>query len=165
MFSKEKTPVQRDDPVKTAMFCRFRRVSTCACKFLLRNSGVTSSRARKPYPRGWSCENSYVLSMLTRIYVPCACTFLLRNSRVSSSWWENPIREDDLVKTAMFCRFWRVSTCACKFLLRNSGTTSSREKYPNQEDDLVKTAMFCRFRRESTCACNFLLRNSRVSSS
>ena len=131
------------------MFCRFWGVSACACNFLLRNSRYEFSRENQ-YPRGWSSEKQ-LCSVDFEVYLRARATFFSETA--------------DLVKTAVFWRFWGVSTCSCNFLLRNSRLTSSRGGIPFREDDLVNTAMFRWFWGVSTCSCNFHLRSSGFSTS
>ena len=106
------------------MFCRFWGVSACACNFLLRNSRYEFSRENQ-YPRGWSSEKQ-LCSVDFEVYLRARATFFSETA--------------DLVKTAVFWRFWGVSTCSCNFLLRNSRLTSSRGRIPIGEDDLVKSS-------------------------
>ena len=104
------------------MFCRFWGVSACACNFLLRNSRYEFSRENQ-YPRGWSSEKQ-LCSVDFEVYLRARATFFSETA--------------DLVKTAVFWRFWGVSTCSCNFLLRNCRLTNSRGRIPVWEDDLVK---------------------------
>ena len=131
------------------MFCRFWGESACACNFTLRNSGSSENSCvlrilrciymfvqlssqkqqtyelsrENPYPRGWSSEKQ-LCSVDFEVYLRARATFFSETA--------------DLVKTAVFWRFWGVSTCSCNFLLRNCRLTNSRGRIPVWEDDLVK---------------------------
>ena len=133
------------------MFCRFWGESACACNFLLRNSGssenscvltilrciymlvqLSSQKQRifdfsreNPYPRGWSSEKQL-----------CSVDFEV-NLRARATFFSETA---DLVKTAVFWRFWGVSTCSCNFHLRSSGFSTSRGRIPIREDDLVRNS-------------------------
>ena len=171
-FWSEKTLSERDDPMRTALFCQFGRVSTCVSNFLLRNSGNSSPRLKKPIREKWSSENSYVLSILWCIYVRVQLSPQKQQKYEFSTWkpypremiqWEQLCsvdfeviyvlvqlssqkqrkyqfssektlsERDNPVRTAMFFRFWGVSTCVCIFLLRNSGNTGSWLENPIRE--------------------------------
>ena len=82
----------------------------CSCNFLLRSSGNTSSRWRIPIR-----EDDLVKKQL------CSVDFEVNLRACATSFSERA----DIVKTAMFCRFWGVSACACNFLLRNSGSSEN----------------------------------------
>ena len=78
-----------------------------------------------PYPRGWSSEKQ-LCSVDFEVYLRARATFFSETA--------------DLVKTAVFWRFWGVSTCSCNFHLRSSGFSTSRGRTPIREDDLVKNS-------------------------
>ena len=146
-----KTLSERDDPVRTAMFCRFGGVSTCVRNFLLRNSGNTSARLKNPIRERWSSENSYVLSIL-EVYLRACATFSLETAEIRVLDWKTLSERDDPVR-AMFCQFGGVSTCVCNFLLGNSGDTSSGVKNPfrerwSSENNYVLSIWTCFYVRE-----------------
>ena len=64
----------------------------------------------------------------------------------------------DLVKTAVFRRFWGVLVQLSSQKQRKH-EFSMENPYPRGWSS-EKTAMFCRFWGESACVCNFLLRKS-----
>ena len=82
-----KTLSERDDPVRTAMFCQFCGVSTCVCNFLPGNSGDTSSRVKKPYPRVM-IQWEQLCSVNLDVFLRACATFSLETAEIRVLEWK-----------------------------------------------------------------------------
>ena len=86
-----KTLSERDDPVRTAMFCRFWGYLFACATFFSETAEIPVLEWKTLSER----DNPVRTAMFFRFcgVSTCVCIFLLRNSGNTGSWLENPIRE------------------------------------------------------------------------